>query len=95
MTESEARALAEDELQFVVHARGRAAGSERSAVGAVEDQGDRRRVDVEEHHAGLTQPVGGLYPTPAVDGGEQLLVRSPHLAERWGRVALCHPYTLL
>ena len=54
--------------------RGRTAGSERAAVGAVEDQGDRRRVDVEEHHARLTQPVGGLYPAPAVDGGEELLV---------------------
>ena len=70
----EARAFAEDELEFVVHACGRAAGSEGSVVGAVEDQGDRRRVDVEEHHARLTQTVGGVYPTPAVDSGEELLV---------------------
>ena len=70
----QAGAFAEGELQFVVHARGRAAGSEGSAVGAVEDQGDRRRVDVEEHHARLTQTVGGVYPTPAVDSGEELLV---------------------
>ena len=70
----QARSLAEGELQFVVHARGRAAGSQCSAVGAVEDQRDRRCVDVEQHHAGLAQPVGGLYPAPAVDGGEELLV---------------------
>ena len=70
----QARALAEEELELVVHAGGFTAGSEGSAVGAVEDQGDRRRVDVEEHHARLTQPVGGIYPTAAVDSGEKLLV---------------------
>ena len=70
----EARPLAEEELQLVIHPRGRAAGSQGSAVGAVENQGDRRRIDVEEHHARLTQSVGGVYPTPAVDGGEELLV---------------------
>ena len=70
----ETRSLAQEELQFVVHPRGRAAGSQGSAAGAVENQGDRRRIDVEEHHARLTQPVGGVYPTPAVDGGEELLV---------------------
>ena len=70
----QARALTEGELELVVYAGGCAAGSERSAVGAVEDQGDRGGVDVEEHHTRLAQPVGGLYPSPAVNGGEELFV---------------------
>ena len=70
----QAGALAEGELEFVVHTGGGAAGSEGSAVGAVEDEGNGRGVNVEEHHAGLAQPVGGLYPPPAIDRGEELLM---------------------
>ena len=43
-------------------------------AGAVEDERDGRRVNVEEHHARLTQTVGGVYPPPAVDGGKELFV---------------------
>ena len=70
----QARSLAEGELQFVVRAGGRAAGSQCSAARAVEDERNRRCVNVEENHAGLAQPVGGIYPAPPVDGGEELLV---------------------
>ncbi len=70
----EAGAFAEGELEFVVRARERAAGSEGSAVGAVEDERNGRGVDVEERHAGLAEPVGGLYPSPAVNRGEELVV---------------------
>ena len=70
----EAGSLAEGELQFVVDAGGVAAGAEGAAVGTVEDERDRGGVDVEENHAGLTETVGGLYPAPAVDGREELLV---------------------
>ena len=70
----QARPLAEGELQLVILAGGRAAGAQRSGVGAVEDQRDGRRVDAEQRHARLAQPVGGVYPAPAFDGGEQLLV---------------------
>jgi hypothetical protein len=70
----QAGALAEGELELVVYAGGFAAGSERSAGGAVEHQGDRGGVDIEKHHTGLAQPVGGLYPSPAVNRGEELVV---------------------
>ena len=66
--------FAEEELEFVARARVFTTGSEGSGVGAVEHQGDRRRVDLEERHARLTQPVGGIHPSPAVDSGQQLLV---------------------
>ena len=66
--------LAERELEFVVHARGCAAGSECSAVGAIEDQRNGRGVNVEEQHAGLAQAVRGLYPPPAIERGEELLL---------------------
>jgi hypothetical protein len=69
----QAGAFAKGELEFVVHARRSAAGSKGSAGGAVEDQRDSRGVDVEEHHAGLAEPVGGLYPSPPVNGGEELV----------------------
>ena len=70
----QAGAFAEGELELVVDARGCAAGAKGSAGGAVEDQRDRRGVDVEQHHAGLAQPVGGFYPALAVDRGEELVV---------------------
>jgi hypothetical protein len=61
-------------LEFVVRARGVATGSERSAAGAVEDDRNGGGVDVEQPYARLTQTVGGVYPTPAVDRGEKLVV---------------------
>ena len=70
----QAGALAEGELQLVVHARGLAAGAQRSGGRAVENQRDRSGVDVEIHHARLAEPVGGVYPTPSVNGGEELVV---------------------
>ncbi len=70
----QAGSLAERELQFVVGAGGGTAGAEGAAAGAVEDERDGGGVDVEKNHAGLAETVGGLYPTPAVDGLEELLV---------------------
>ena len=70
----QAGAFAEGELEFVVGARGGAAGSECSAAGAVEDERNGRGVNVEEHHAGLAEPVGGLYPPPPVNRGEELVM---------------------
>ena len=66
----QARSLAKRELQFVVGAGVRAARSQCSAARAFEDERDGRRVNIEQNHAGLAQPVGGLYPTPTVDGRE-------------------------
>jgi hypothetical protein len=37
-------------------------------------QRNRRRVDAEQHHAGLTQPIGGPDAPPVADGGKQLFV---------------------
>ncbi len=70
----QAGAFAEGELEFVVQARRLAAGSKGSAGHAVEDQRDSRGVDVKEYHAGLAEPVGGLYSSPPVNGGEELVV---------------------
>jgi hypothetical protein len=66
--------LAKGELQFVVLSRIRVAGSQCSAIRAVENEGYRCRVDVEETHAHLAQAVGGVHPTPSVDGDHELLV---------------------
>ena len=66
--------FAEEELKFVARARAFIAGSECSSVGTIEDQGDRRRVDVEKRHARLTQPVGGIDPSATVDSRVELLV---------------------
>ena len=66
--------LAEGELQLVIYARGRTARSQCSAAGAVEDQRNRRCVNVEEDHTGLTQTIRSLDAALAVDGGEELLV---------------------
>jgi hypothetical protein len=70
----QAGAFTEGELQFVVYARRFAAGSKRSAGRAVENQRNGRRVDIKEHHAGLAEQVGGLYPSPPVNSGEELVV---------------------
>ena len=47
---------------------------QRANVGPVEDQRNRRRVDAEQHHAGLTQPIGGPDAPPVADGGKQLFL---------------------
>ena len=49
----QARSLAEGELQFVIHAGGRAAGTQCSAARTVEDKRNRCCVNVEETHTGL------------------------------------------
>ena len=66
--------LAEGELQLVIPPGERTAGAQGSRVGAVEDQRDGCGVDVEQIHARLAQTVGRVYPSPAFDGGEKLLV---------------------
>ncbi len=70
----QAGTLTEGELELVIYPGGRIAGAKGSRVGAVEDQRDGRGVDVEQIHARLAKTVGGVYPSPAFDGGEKLLV---------------------
>ncbi len=70
----QARPFAVDELQFVVHLRRRPAGAQRAGVRAVEDERDRRRINVEQQHARLTQSVGGLHSALAVDGSDKLVL---------------------
>ena len=70
----QARPLTQGELQLVIHPCRHPAGPQRANVGPVEDQRNRRRVDAEQHHAGLTQPIGGPDAPPVADGGKQLFV---------------------
>jgi len=70
----QARPLTQGELQLVIHPCRHPAGPQRANVGPVEDQRNRRRADAEQHHAGLTQPIGGPDAPPVADGGKQLFV---------------------
>lgn len=65
--------LAQGELQFVVHSRGRAAGAEGAGGGAVEDDGDGRSIDVKQSDAHLAQTVGRLRTAAAVDRRDELV----------------------
>ena len=70
----QAGTLTEGELQLVIDPGRRIAGAQGSRVGAVEDQRNGGRVDVEQIHARLAKTVGRVYPSPAFDGGDKLLV---------------------
>ncbi len=39
-----------------------------------EDERNRRRINVEQHYAGLAKRVSGLYPAPTINGRAKLIV---------------------